>query len=93
MLNDEIEIGEITFGPNARPWDKRVDFFSGAISELNLFSNSFNMKEMIEISASCEEILIGNKTFNWSELKPSDVTIPPSLDVKVKEYAINEICS
>ena len=93
QLNDETEIGEITFGPNARPWDKRVDFFNGAISELNLFSNSFNVKELIEISGSCEEILIGNKSFIWSDLKANDIVIPQSIDVKVKEFAINEICS
>ena len=93
QLNDEIEIGEITFGPNARSWDKRVDFFNGAISELNLFSNSFNVKELIAISGSCEEILIGNKTFNWSELKPIDIAIPLTLDVRLKESAINDICS
>ena len=81
VITKVVEIERIAFGPLGYPFFGGK-FFLGRVSELNIFSNSFTDQELIEITSDCKKINKGDKVFDWSGLKPSDVIIPENVDIR-----------
>ena len=84
-ITKPVNIQKITFGPLGYPFFSGR-YFLGRVSELNIFSNSFTDQELIEITKSCDRIDRGDKIFDWSNLKPSDVYIPNNVDIRYKNF-------
>ena len=80
-ITREVDIQKIAFGPLEYPFF-RGTFFLGRVSELNIFSNTFSDKELIEITGDCKKISKGDKVLDWSSVKPSDVFIPENVDIR-----------
>ena len=87
LTDEEILIGPSYFNSSL------IRYFSGKISEIYLFSNLFTDTELIEMTLDCKRIAYGNKVFDWSNLKVSDVKIPNGALIKTEMEMIDEVCS
>ena len=90
-VREKIDIGEIRFGPIPDKTDKRSVSFTGRISELNIFSDSFTEDELVSFSENCERIDVSNgKVLNWHEVSSSNIIIDK--DVTIGKDSMLDIC-
>ena len=68
-------------------------FFDGRISELNLFSNPFSRKELMEITHSCKMIERRDYEFKWAAVDTSDIYITPNEKIEAKKVDKSFFCT
>ena len=68
LLNENSHVDTIEFGPMSKEFTGYGMYFSGKISELNMFSETFSVEELVAITGSCENIE-REKAFDWSKIK------------------------
>ena len=92
-LNKPFDDTKIIIGPLSFKTTADVQYFKGKISELNLFSNSFSELQLKKMSGSCMKIMEGEKVFDWSQIKSSDVSIPYGYSITLESDNIEDVCS
>ena len=93
-IQEPLYIKEIHFGNGGST------YFRGSISELNLFSKTFTTEDLVTMTKGCKKIEENANNnvifeFKWSEVKSSQIVIPPALNgmIEIKEENAKDICS
>ena len=90
-----VNITKLIFGPAGYSLTNG-GYFLGRLSELYIFSTSFNDEELISITESCKRIdHEGSRILDWSKLSPSkDILIPQdNTEMKIVEGNVEDFCS
>ena len=89
-----VNITKLIFGPAGFSLTNG-GYFLGRLSELYIFSNSFNDGELVSITKSCKRIgSEGSRILDWSKLSPSkDIFIQEAnADIQIVEGNVEDIC-
>ena len=90
-----VNITKLIFGPAGYSLTNG-GYFLGRLSELYIFSTSFNDEELISMTESCKTIgNEGSRVLDWSKLSPfKDILIPQdNTNIKIVEGNVEDFCS
>lgn len=90
LVNKGINIDKIMFGPGLQ---KGALYFTGKVSELNIFSSTFTENELLNLTKDCSIVTKGIKLFDWSIIQPSNVIIQQDMNIKIKVKNNDYFCS
>ena len=90
-----VNITKLIFGPAGFSLTNG-GYFLGKLSELYIFSTSFDDEELISITESCKRIgNEGSRVLDWSKLSPSkDILIQDNnADIQIMKGNVEDICA